>query len=361
MGMTTVRRERRLPQGAIGQETVRQNEGVEPITVVLKGDIPGEFLIVDSLKALGLRSAASLDPATMLRATPGARVEAGRPILETANGRRAFRAPVDAIFARLEGSRVILQTNPVPVEVKALMTGIVTAIRREDNAVVIESIGALVQGAWGNGKGTFGQLALEPEAGLEALQNDDFIKQLQGKAVIINRPIVNPAIFMIANQQEIGALIVPSMRANLREAALRLDYPIFLTEGFGEMQMSEVVYNLLRTNVNRGATIDAIEPSRWTYDRPEIVIALPSGGTKPRTPEKDQPLVEGAVVRITRPPLLGKTGRVRRVAEEPRTVDNGLRLMGAEVQLSDGQVAFVPLMNLELLGRPPEGPSQGRA
>lgn len=359
MGMTTIRRERRLPPHAIGEVKVTLNALVDPATVVLQGAVPSDFVILDALKALGLRRADEIDPETMLQVEVGEVVDEGQPILAIGSGRRgrAFNSPIRAVFARLEGSRVILQTNPVPVEVQALSPGIVTSIR-ENRLVLVETTGSLVQGAWGNGKGVYAQLSLEPEGGLEGLQGDEWMKQYQGTAMVINRPIVNPAIFMIANAQDIAALIAPSMRSNLREAALRLPYPVLLTEGFGEMQMSEVVYNLLRSNQNRAATIDAIEPSRWSTERPEIVIPLPSGGAKPRVPEKDQPLVEGAVVRLTRAPLAGKTGRVRRVLTDPRPVENGLRLAGAEVLLPDEQIVFVPLANLELLGRPVE--AQGR-
>jgi hypothetical protein len=75
----------------------------------------------------------------------------------------------------------------------------------------------------------------------------------------------------------------------------------------------------------------------------------------------DRPLAEGALVRMTRAPLAGVAGRVLQVADMPRTVENGLRLPGAEVQLSSGRTVFVPLANLELVGRSVDAPGTGGA
>jgi hypothetical protein len=107
---------------------------------------------------------------------------------------------------------------------------------------------------------------------------------------------------------------------------------------------------LLRDNNNRLVSINAVEPMRWSGERPELLIQLPTNISAP-LPIMDQPLAEGSVVRITRMPLQGKVGRVRKLVESPRIVDNGLRLAGAEVQLQNGEIVFVPLANLETLGR----------
>jgi hypothetical protein len=52
------------------------------------------------------------------------------------------------------------------------------------------------------------------------------------------------------------------------------------------------------------------------------------------------------------------TGKIRRVPEAPRAVENGLRLAVAEVQLTTGKLVSVPLANLELLGRPLDAPGK---
>ncbi|HVO42030.1 MAG TPA: hypothetical protein VMT34_05390, partial [Aggregatilineales bacterium] len=74
-------------------------------------------------------------------------------------------------------------------------------------------------------------------------------------------------------------------------------------------------------------------------------------------PETNQPLSEGATVRITRAPYAGVAGRVKRIVAAPRAVNSGLRVPCADVQLSSGQVILVPLANLELTGQPADAQS----
>jgi hypothetical protein len=362
LGMATILRERRLPLGAIGEVRVAIGAEIEPNTEVLRGAIPGEFILLDALKPLGLKSADAITE-DMLRVQPGEVVDPQTPILTVGKGRgaRSVFSPVPAIFSWLDGSRVILQADPVAVSVLALTPGRVTSVRG-DQAVVIETTGALIQGAWGNGRSAFATLSMEPEGGIESLQGEVMLLDQARTAVVMRGPIREPGVFAIAQQQSITALIAPSMSTSLREIALRQTIPVILTEGFGDMQMSEIVYNLLRGNVGRTAAVDAIEPSRWSEERPEIVIPIGASGSRPPAPVKDQPLSEGALVRVTRAPYAGAVGRVRRIVEGPRPVENGLRLNGADVQIGDGKDAktvFVPLANLVLLGRPMDAP--GRA
>lgn len=288
----------------------------------------------------------------MLRVQVGEVVDTDTPILSIGSGRRARSvfSPVPAIFARLDGGQVILQVDPMPVSVLALTPGRVTTVKGE-NAVVIETTGALIQGAWGNGKSTFATLTMEPEGGLETLEGDSLLHEQSRTAVVMRGPIRGPNVFSVAAAQSVQALIAPSMSSGLREIALRQTIPVIVTEGFGDLEMSEIVYNLLRGNMGRTVAVDAVEPSRWSGERPEIVIPIGSGGGRPPAPVKDQPLAEGALVRITRAPRAGVSGRVVRLVEAPRAVENGLRLVGAEVQISPEQTVFVPLANLELLGR----------
>jgi hypothetical protein len=141
------------------------------------------------------------------------------------------------------------------------------------------------------------------------------------------------------------------MPANLREVALRQPFPVILTEGFGESRISEMVYNLLRSNSNRTAAIDAKTPGRWAGEPP--IIAIPfAGNTKPPPPEVGQVLSVGMQVRVARAPYGGQSGIVQKLIDAPQRLENSLRLPGAEIRLVDGKIIFAPLANIEVLGRP---------
>ncbi|MEP7287626.1 MAG: hypothetical protein ABI947_17875 [Chloroflexota bacterium] len=351
IGMTTIRRERRLPRGTIGEVMVQDHQDVEADTIVLRGALPGDFIILDLLAPLGLKQVEQFTD-DMLKVAVGQFVEKGGIIASSGQGRNAktLKAPARVLVARVEGGQIIMQLNPQPIEMYAMAPGRITSVRG-NNEVLLETTGALIQCAWGNDKSGYSAYKMEPDGGIESMQDDTIMSQYRNSAMVLTKPILNQRLFGMAIGQEIKAIIAPSMHADLREIALRQTIPVILTEGFGEQQMSEVVYNLLRDNVGRPALIEATEPQRWSSARPEIIIPLPSGGILPTPPEGDQALVEGALVRLTRAPYMGLTGKVRRISEMPRSVENGLRLPGADVQLADGKMVFVPLANLEMLGR----------
>ncbi|HLY26641.1 MAG TPA: hypothetical protein VKQ72_09900 [Aggregatilineales bacterium] len=349
IGLTTIRRERRLPPGAIGQAAAREASHVEAQDIVLQGALPGEFIMLDALRPLGLRRPEQFNE-TMLTVQPGNTVERWQVIAQ--NGSRTLKAPRAALLAHVEDGQIVLQTDPEPIDIYALCPGEITSVRGAEE-VLLETVGALIQGVWGNGKRTFSAYKMEPQNGIDTLASDDdtTFSEYKGSAIILTHPIASTAVFDIAKKQEMTAIVAPSMSSDLRATALRQNIPIILTSGFGDQQMSELVYNLLRDNLGRPAMFDATEPERWSPSRPEIVIPLPTGGQLPPPPETDAPLVEGALVRLTRAPYAGMSGRIRRLVETPRSVENGLRLPGAEVQVAGGRTVFVPLANIELLGR----------
>ncbi|MCC7452009.1 MAG: hypothetical protein IT324_31680 [Anaerolineae bacterium] len=361
LGLTTIRRERRLPPGAVnGEIMVRDRHRVEaPTEVLIRGAVSGDYVILDIRKPLGLRPGDELSP-SLFQVQPGNVVTKGTPLAVRGEGRRAkaVKAPVDAVVARIDGDQIILQANPEQVEVTAMCPGEVTSVR-PPNEVLLETTGALLQCAWGNGKRAYTTFRLEPDEGIESMKGNPLMAQFRSTGILMPRQIQSTAVFSAALDQEITAIIAPSLRSSLREAALRQTIPIILTEGFGDQRMSEAVYNLLAANQGRPALIDATEPERWSSHRPEIIIPLPTGGTRPKAPDAEQALAEGTPVRITRAPYAGLSGVVQRISPSPRTIENGLRVPGADVQLSSGKIVFIPLANLEMLGRAGDAPGAG--
>src|SRR5260221_3981086 len=351
IGLTTIRRERRLPPGAIGQSTPKEGQHVEAQDVVLQGALPGRYIILDAVRLLGLRRPEDLTEAMLVRQV-GDTVDRGQIIARNGNGRGAktIKAPTTAIFTAIEDGQLVLQANPEPIDIYAMCPGDITSVRGTGE-ILLETVGALIQCAWGNGKRAFSSYRMEPEEGIESLNPDNLTLNFRSNGIILTKSIQSQKVFTIARQNEIAAIIAPSMHADLRESALRQTIPIILTAGFGEQQMSDLLYNPLRDNLGRPAMFDATEPTRWSSSRPEIVIPLPAGVQPPPPPEADQALEEGVLVRLVRAPFEGMSGRVRRVVDTPRSVENGLRLPGAEVQLANGRTVFVPLANIEMLGR----------
>jgi hypothetical protein len=55
-------------------------------------------------------------------------------------------------------------------------------------------------------------------------------------------------------------------------------------------------------------------------------------------------------VRINRAPYAGQTARIVDLPDSPVQIENGLRVLSAQVKLQDGREVLVPMANLEALG-----------
>lgn len=248
----------------------------------------------------------------------------------------------------MDDGRIIIQASERAVEVLARTPGEVESV--ENDIVRISGVGAVMQCAWGNGRFFFGGYQLLPEEGFAALRTlDPTISPYRAQMIISPLPIAQ-ADLLLAQRQEAAGVVAPGMPASLREFALGLTFPVILTEGFGRRQPTALIYRLLQSNMGRQAAFDAATPDHWRWERPEIVLPLPAGGTFPEAPSLTRALAVGAEVRLTRAPWDGLLAQVVALPPTPQVIDNGLRTQCARVRLPNNREVLVPLANLELLG-----------
>jgi hypothetical protein len=209
----------------------------------------------------------------------------------------------------------------------------------------------VAQGAWGNNRRVIGTLRTEPSAGLESLYGEDLDIQFRGTIVLTRRPLRQTGLDVLEDQN-LGGIIAPSMDADLIEAALAAKGAVMLTEGFGSLRMSGLVYNMLNNFNGRQATLEAVQPNRWQTRRPEVIVN-PSGRGASRAvrPNVNQALAIGTHVRLTRIPHAGEVGTVVNLPKMPLLLENGLKVLCAEVESVTGEKITVPLANLEVFGR----------
>lgn len=346
---TTVRRQRLLPDGAIGVVEAQNRQHVNLRDVIARGSVPSRYVFVDAMEALKLRRAADLDGLMLVQI--GEDVEAGQVLAgrSATRGRRVI-SPVTGILVHADEGRIIIQETPELMDLEAGLVGQVVEVL-PGRGVVIEAYGALVQGVWGNGRRLIGPLRMEPEDGLEAIFDDSIDRQYSG-SIVVTRRTLKEASFVAIEGQNIGGVIAPSMDASLYEQALQTNVAMILTQGFGDIRMNVQLANLLEGFVGRQTTLDAFLPSRWESRRPEIFINLPvRAGERPPEPNIGQVLRPGMTVRLTRAPYAGWIGEVVDLPNAPQMIDNGLRVRCARVALVTGETTLVPLANLEVFGR----------
>lgn len=346
-----IRRERTLPRP--GSVLKRPGQSVGALDVVARATVPQNHHIIDVARELRVPSA-HVDRYVLKQ--PGQSVEAGEPIAarrSTMGMRRVVaRSPIDGEVVDAGRGIVVLEGQPSIVEVKASLNGVVTDVIA-NLGVVIESEGTRITLAWGYGDLSFSELALlEPDE--DGLPVPTALDDMRHRGVIVAVPAPLTAPFLrAASEVAVAALIGSSMDAEHVPLVEELGLTVALSEGFGFLQMPERVLALLKINAGDQLTLDPGEHDGWRISRPEIIIRLSEDDKRfgnPAPAERPAFLEVGQRVRVLRGPHRGVVSSVVTLSEQPRRLPSGLVAMGAEVQIGDEEVTFVPFANLEHLG-----------
>jgi hypothetical protein len=230
---------------------------------------------------------------------------------------------------------------------KAGYSGVVSDIIG-DRGVVIESVGSLIQGVWGNGKINFGLLNILAHAPDELVTPDMMDVSLRG-SVIMACYCEDEKVLRSAEELPIRGLILASMDSVLVPVALSVSYPIVLVEGFGKLPMNQEAFRILTSGSMREVSVNAEPWNRIGNTRPELVVSLPEG-TFPEVPTELAAFAIGQTVRVVSPPYKSMVGTLTNLQLSLSVLPSGLRAQTAEVRLLNGETVQVPLANLEIIG-----------
>lgn len=344
--LTLIRRERLLPESAeLRIETVN-GARVSLTDVIARGAAPAPYVMLDAAAFFRLRRPELLT--NLLVVDVGDLVDRGQALAE--RGRRRLYSPIVAKVIAIEQGRIILQEIAENIELEAGLNGVVVAINR-GRGVVIEAFGAVLQGVWGNNRRVIGTLKLEPAEGLENVFADSINMEYRNAIIVTRRPLRAATLRMI-EAQGLSGVIAPSMETALIDPALQSHAAVLLTEGFGVHRMPSTVYQFLEDLVGRQATLDAVLPTSGEGRRPEAVVNVPlNAGQRPGAPLVNLSLQPGLPIRVVHADGSTAFGQVIGLPKTPVMLDNGLRVQCAQVELVTGERTFVPLANLEVLGR----------
>ena len=341
--LTIVQKERRLP--GRGDILVREGDRVEPVQVVGRAMVPGDFRIVNLSQALGVPRRAVR---RYLKVKPGQEVRKG-DVLAARGGlaRRVCRAPIEGTVTGIGGGRLIIESPPQVVEVRANYPGVVKRVLREEG-VIIQIAGALIQGAWGNQQEGFGVLRLLTDAREKPLRVRMIDASCRG-TIIIAGTLTDEDVLNQAIEMQVRGMIVGSLAPELWEKAVQAPFPIVATEGLGSIPMSPRAFQLLSTYNGREAVVDGHFAGGRSILRPEIIVPLPAEpGTGPLE-LPSAPLKIGDMVRVVRPPYAGQMGTVMAFVHTGR-LTAGSHLPVVKVKVPDEESPLtVPVFNLEVI------------
>jgi len=339
--LTPIHRERTLPQP--GEVIVRVGQRVEPWDVMAQASVPGGYRIVEISQVF---KAQADDIQQYLLKQAGDEVRAGEP-LAARRGlfRRIVRSPVNGFVSAIGAGRMLIEADTMLVEVHAGVRGRVESVRR-NWGVTIETVGAIAQGVWGNGQEGHGVLKTLTGSPGELLTREKMEVGFRGAVILAGQGVTFEAL-EFAQEIQVRGIIVGSLEAGLLPSVQAAPYPIIITEGWGSIPMSPLIFDVLQSNDGREISLNGRVETGWKPQRPEVIIPLLSGETPLEEPELDFVLEKGATVRVLRQPHMGRTGRVVALPDLPKKLSAGIALRGAKVELAANERVFVPFANLE--------------
>ena len=357
----TIRKERLLP--IAGQVLAKAGARVRAEDVVARAELPGDVATVNVVNLLGI--AAGEVPQYMLKGE-GDTVERDEVIAETRPWIKWFkssvRSPVAGTIETVSPitGQVILRLAPRPVELTAYINGTVVEVH-EREGVTIETQGAFVQGIFGVGGETHGELAVAADRGDSLIGPSDLSDSLAGKVVVAGS-LVTGEVYERASAIGIAGLVCGGFHDRDLRRLLGYDLGVaitghediqpilIITEGFGLIAMAEATFELLRAHEGQLASANGATQIRAGVLRPEIII--PSLDAPPQGAQEEAAkvgLTQGTNVRIIREPGFGRIGSVKRLPPGTEVIETEARVRVVEVQFPNGETSIVPRANVEAI------------
>ncbi len=359
---TVVRKERTLPMK--GQVLVKEGDDVRADQVVAETHLPGDVVSVNVVNRLGITPPEIKD--YMLK-KEGEAVRAGEPI---ALAKSLFGLLKTTVESPIAGSvetvstvtgQVLLRTPPRPVQVRAFVDGKVVAVR-EAEGVTVEAVGTYIQGIFGVGGETWGELALGVAAKGEPLTPDKIREDHRGK-IVVGGSLVPHATIERARKLGVAGIIAGGLHdADLRQllgydlgvaitGQETIGLTVVVTEGFGRIDMADRTFALLGQRAGAKTSISGATQIRAGVIRPEIVIPYEGkdrGGAAPPETEKSG-MKPGDRIRVIRSPYFGRIGRVKSLPHELRVVESETKVRVLELEFEPGEAVVIPRANVEVI------------
>jgi len=358
-----VRRERRLPLK--GRVLVARGDPVSADTVVARSELPGNVQTLNLASKLGVDPATA--PETLVRPI-GSTVKKGEVIASAKSlfglVKNTAISPVDGTIESVShvSGQLILREPPIPVEVNAYVKGVVAEVLPEEG-VVVESRGAFLQGIFGVGGETWGQIAIAVASPDEPLAASRLEARHRG-AVVVGGAYISHPVLMRARELGVAAVVVGGFDdRDLRELLGRdlgvaitgsedLGITLVLTEGFGHIRMAERAWKLLEKHQGALASVSGATQIRAGVMRPEILIPRLDASGSAAGPEQDHStgLEPGSLLRVIRQPYFGRIGVVVDLPPELKTLESEAKVRVLTVEFADDHTrAVVPRANVELI------------
>ncbi|MCS6296379.1 MAG: hypothetical protein H8K09_09115 [Nitrospira sp.] len=358
---TTVRRRRILPLP--GTVLVKVGDAVRADTAVARAELPGKVVPLNLANQLGIAPDEIND---YLVKKEKDSVQKDDVLAENKPFIKWFKTEIRSpITGKVESvstitGQILLREPPRVLELRGYIDGAVAEVH-PDQGVTVESTCSLVQGIFGIGGETSGELIMGVKAPDQPLLPEQLNQSMKGK-VVVGGAFLSAATMTRAKELGIIGLVVGGIHDKDLRALLGYDlgvaitgteqvgFTLILTEGFGTIPMAPKTFALLSAHAGQKASISGATQIRAGVIRPEIIIphSGPAAATKLAQAEREG-IQLGDPVRIIRDPLFGKIGAVSGLPSELRAIPTESEVRVLEVRFPDGTTTVVPRANIEVI------------
>ncbi len=359
-----IQKSRQLPLE--GEVQVAVGDLVEADDAVARTELPGKVFPVNVANQLGV------DPGRLkshMLFDVGDKVTKDQKIAGT-NGFYGFfkseaAAVVTGTIETISGvtGMVIIQADPVPVQMDAYINGRVVEVIPGEGCVV-QAMATMVQGIFGLGGETKGVIAMVATSPDQVLGPDDFTADHAGKVVIGGAYVT---IEGLKRAVELGVAALVTGGFDYDEIKELLGYEVgvaitggedlgttlIVTEGFGEIGMAPATFELLKSREGMRASVNGATQIRAGVIRPEIVVTLDDQEVPTERVEPPEPkgIEIGDLVRGIRAPWFGRIGAVKDLPVQPIKVGSETTVRVLTVDFGDGKDSLLPRSNVERIER----------
>ena len=358
---TTVRRRRILPLP--GTVLVRVGDVVHADTAVARAELPGKVVPLNLANQLGIAPDEIND---YLIKKEKDSVQKDDVLAENKPFIKWFKTEIRSpITGKVESvstitGQILLREPPRILELRGYIDGSIVEVHPEQG-VTVETSCSLVQGIFGIGGETSGELVMGVTAPDQPLTPELLTPAMKGK-IVIGGSFLSAAAMTRAKELGVIGLVVGGIHDKDLRALLGYDlgvaitgteqvgFTLILTEGFGTIPMAPKTFALLSAHAGHKASVSGATQIRAGVIRPEIIIPQTSrtGAARPDRVEREG-IQLGDPVRVIRDPLFGKIGAVSGLPSELRAIPTESEVRVLEVRFPDGTTTVVPRANIEVI------------
>jgi hypothetical protein len=355
-----VRKERRLPLP--GETLPVQGDHVQGEDIVARTALPGN---VTTVNVGGLLGVPPEDVRLMMLKRAGDPIEKGELMAQSKGFLGLFKSSVNApVKGTIENvseitGQAILREPPQPVEVTAYIDGLVTEVIPKEG-VVVETVASFIQGIFGIGGETRGELLTVASDPDEVLEAEAIKPEHRGKILIGGSLVGEPALKAAVGNGVVGIVVGGIEDATLKKflgydigvaitGSERCGVTLVVTEGFGKMRMADRTFSLLKSLNGKIAAINGATQIRAGVIRPEVIVPCPEREGETRASLVEGGLAVGMPVRIIREPHFGALGKVTALPVALQDIETESKVRVLEVELEDKTRVLLPRANVEII------------